>query len=177
MACVSKKLLQTLLPGYSHMGVWVWKRDWWSRSQGGTHASSHSWLHNTFCTCKIQPVFGNRMCPHCKDSIPVLQSYLQHLSSQHLTAFDLNTMRNQLENKDFANLFKLPDAPLISIISNGLWYNIVILICLLYVYIATCKHYIVCILCYPKGAINQLLPWHWHPWDNIMCTLVQHYWC
>ena len=32
-----------------------------------------------------KPVFGDRICPHCKDSIPVSHSY-PHLVSQHLTA-------------------------------------------------------------------------------------------
>ena len=57
-----------------------------------------------------KPVFGDRICPHCKDSIPVSQSYPQHLVLQHLTSFDLDIVKNWLENKDFKNLFKLADA-------------------------------------------------------------------
>ena len=57
-----------------------------------------------------KPVFGDRICSYCKDSITVLQSYPQHLVSQHLTEFDLNSIKNWLENKDFKNLFRLAEA-------------------------------------------------------------------
>ena len=33
-----------------------------------------------------KPVFGDRTCAHCKDGIPMWQSYPQHLMSRHLTA-------------------------------------------------------------------------------------------
>ena len=45
-----------------------------------------------------KPVFWDRTFVHCKDSIPTWQSY--PLVSQHLTDFDLNTIKNWLENKD-----------------------------------------------------------------------------
>ena len=57
-----------------------------------------------------KPVFGDRTCAHCKEGIPMQQSYPQHLVSQHLTDFDLDTIKNWLEIKDFKNLFKLADA-------------------------------------------------------------------
>ena len=44
--------------------------------------------HHLFGTLS-KPVFGDRICCYCKDSITVLQSYPQHLVSQHLTDFDL----------------------------------------------------------------------------------------
>lgn len=83
--------------------------------------------------------YWDRLCPHCKDSIPVSQSYPQHLLSQHLTDFDLNTIRNYLENKD---LFKLADAisSLHSIISNTLIFVFSIYILLEIVQVAsTCN--------------------------------------
>ena len=48
-----------------------------------------------------RPVFGDRICPQCRESISAEQSYPQHLVSQHLTGFDTDSIINWIENKNF----------------------------------------------------------------------------
>ena len=55
-----------------------------------------------------KPTFGDRACPHGNTIIPA--SYSDHLFTEHLTGYKLDTVLMWLENKDFDNLFELAEA-------------------------------------------------------------------
>ena len=64
----------------------------------------------TLFSALLRPVFGDRICPHCGESISAEQSYPQHLVSHHLTGFDIDSIIDWIENKNFDHLFQLADA-------------------------------------------------------------------
>lgn len=110
-------------------------------------------------------VFGDRTCAHCKDSIPTWKSYPQHLVSQHFTDFDLNTIKNWLENKDFKNPYSNwlmlfpPFSFTIPIVLSPLlhFFNIINSVFFLSQFVGGCT----CTILYMytvilKGALNEL---------------------
>ena len=55
-----------------------------------------------------RPTFGDGVCPQCKNTIRV--SYPEHLCTDHLTGYNLDTVVTWLENKDFKKLFEFAEA-------------------------------------------------------------------
>ena len=55
-----------------------------------------------------KPTFGDKACPICNTTIP--DSYPEHLFEEHLTEYNLDSIKMWLEDKDFSNLFKLAEA-------------------------------------------------------------------
>ena len=53
--------------------------------------------------------FGDRLCPHCNGTIHT--SYPEHLFTDHLIGYNLDTTVTWLENKDFKSLFELAEVP------------------------------------------------------------------
>ena len=56
-----------------------------------------------------RPIFGDRSCPHCKEHINNDSTFLNHLFSTHLAAFDLNSVTHWLEENNFPELLKFAD--------------------------------------------------------------------
>ena len=83
------------------------------------------------------------------------QSYPQHLVSQHLTDFDLDTITNWLEIKDFKNLFKLADT-ISSLEFHNSWYSTQLQLYILYLLLEAVPvlNSTVYVYCYPEKGIK-----------------------
>ena len=66
-----------------------------------TNDGALSWTTLAQCLLKSlsHPLFGDRTCPHCSNSIPTNQTFFSHLCQQHIE-FETENLCELLENSD-----------------------------------------------------------------------------
>ena len=64
-------------------------------------------LMQTLFNSLSRPVFGNKSCPHCEDTIAT--SYQEHLFSSHLNKYNTNDIVMWLDNRDHKHIFQLAE--------------------------------------------------------------------
>ena len=112
---LSKDWISTLRDSKTHSSLAVvsatdevassWNRVWDEALEYGVRGTR---LMQGLFSALSRPTFGNKSCPHCKDTIPT--SYPEHLFAKHLVNYYVDTIVGWLENKNYKNLFELAEA-------------------------------------------------------------------
>ena len=103
---LSKDWISTLQDSKTHSSLAVvsatdevassWNRVWDEAFEYGVRGTK---LMQGLFSVLSRPTFGNKSCPHCKDTIPT--SYPEHLFAKHLVNYNVDTIVGWLENKNY----------------------------------------------------------------------------